>query len=217
MTKHITHWLQAHYDGELDARVTRRVEAHLETCRQCRAELADLETLSALLQTAPAVTATTTQEQFAARVALHLPRQDHGTLTERAFEWGWRLAPVLLVTMWLFVQTVSILTTGILALANLGLGDGQWVAVVPSGGVNVAIGPRWATSLLNLLGVVDSVPRLTELNALSWLEPITWFSPLLLVNVILATILTMAVASWLTIGWAKQQPRNGHQIQEPGS
>ena len=45
----VAEWLSAYHDGELDAGRRRQVEAHLAGCTECRAALADLESLSQVL------------------------------------------------------------------------------------------------------------------------------------------------------------------------
>ena len=54
MSEHILNWLPAYHDGELPPGRRQRVEAHLQGCPSCRAELETLTELSALLKADPA-------------------------------------------------------------------------------------------------------------------------------------------------------------------
>ncbi|HSO27125.1 MAG TPA: zf-HC2 domain-containing protein, partial [Anaerolineales bacterium] len=49
MNKHVTAWLAAYYDRQLDPQRLAQVEAHLQVCPECRHELQSLDALSALL------------------------------------------------------------------------------------------------------------------------------------------------------------------------
>jgi hypothetical protein len=52
---HVLEWLEAYLDGELKGGRLHQVEAHLQVCEDCRAELLALRQLSALLQAAAPV------------------------------------------------------------------------------------------------------------------------------------------------------------------
>ena len=49
MSKHVSEWLNAYYDGELHGHKLRLVEEHLAECEACQAELESLHGLSDLL------------------------------------------------------------------------------------------------------------------------------------------------------------------------
>ena len=51
--QHINHLLDEYYDGELSPARRRQVEAHLDVCADCRAELEQMRQLSALLAEVP--------------------------------------------------------------------------------------------------------------------------------------------------------------------
>lgn len=126
--------VQAYHDGELSPTQAARVEAHLVSCAACREELAALQALSALLQAAPAATESLTEERFASQVALKLPQRPQRTATQQALFTAWRLAPALLVGIWLFLETASVLTRGITSLLALGIGADTLGALLPSAG-----------------------------------------------------------------------------------
>lgn len=121
MNGHISVWLEAYHDGELDGRRLHQVESHLAQCAACRAELERLRALSTLLQTSPAVSRLTPPERFVAQVGLRLPRCQVHPLPDRAASIGWRLTPVGLLGAYAILQVVFIIA-GILSFA-LRLGD----------------------------------------------------------------------------------------------
>ena len=120
MPKHITEWLNAYLDGELNDSSVRHVNAHLAECQVCRTELASLERLSSLLHEVPAPEFTP-PERFAAQVNLRLPHERTSTPANRVFEAGWWMIPVGLLATWVFIST-SFLVNDVLSVANnLGL------------------------------------------------------------------------------------------------
>ena len=106
MTDHVTAWLAAYHDGELTGRRAQQVEAHLVECAPCRAELASLRALSALLQASPAADGIVPPEQFVAQVGLRLPRRPQRPFGQRMTLVAWRLVPFALLGTWLFLQMV---------------------------------------------------------------------------------------------------------------
>ena len=79
MNEHVHKWLQAYHDEQLGASRRRIVETHLTQCAYCRAELAELQNLSALLQTAPEPQTAIAPERFASQVSLRMARQPEQT------------------------------------------------------------------------------------------------------------------------------------------
>jgi anti-sigma factor RsiW len=108
---HPTEWLEAYYDGELDAERSARLEAHLQTCSFCQNQLDELENLSVLLQAAPSPVFTHSAQAFAAQVESQLPTRPQAPGWKSAGEFGWRLAPVALLAAWSFFQALSFLIT----------------------------------------------------------------------------------------------------------
>jgi predicted anti-sigma-YlaC factor YlaD len=106
------------------------LQAHLETCSACRAELAELRQLSTVLRSAELPADLMPANQFVDQLAGRLPPRP------AAREWllpvsraGW-LAPVALLVLVVFNQVVSVLTTLFTAASASGqLGDlGAWLA-----------------------------------------------------------------------------------------
>ena len=75
MNGHVTPWLATYHDGELKGRRLRQVEAHLAECATCRAELNELQCLSALLHESPVAEDLLPPERFVAQVGLRLERR----------------------------------------------------------------------------------------------------------------------------------------------
>lgn len=121
MNKHVTNWLEAYHDGELDQIRTRLVEKHLDQCPACQQELAELQALSACLQESPAASDLMPENQFVTQVNLQLSRRPDQTAWQKGLETAWRLIPVGLLGAWGFMQTVIVVTGIIFLLARLGL------------------------------------------------------------------------------------------------
>jgi predicted anti-sigma-YlaC factor YlaD len=198
MTEHVSTWLEAYHDGELDGRRLRQVEAHLAKCALCRAELEQLQALSALLQEIPAPETRTSAERFVAQVGLRLPRRSEQTAWQRGLEWGWRLAPVGLLVAWAFMEAVFWVAGTASWALRLGLG-GEAVArwLPPSGN-------SWleqATGLSNAsLGGVSTV----LLQAFGRGGPLGWSVTL---NVVLSALICLLYLSWLASWYARRRSR----------
>ncbi len=74
MSNHVTEWLNAYLDAELEAGRLQEVKSHLAECRQCQADLQSLQDLSSLLRQVP-LPEFMPSERFAAQVGLRLPRE----------------------------------------------------------------------------------------------------------------------------------------------
>ena len=74
MSQHITEWMDAYLDGELNHREQIKVESHLKQCAECRDLVAERRMLSSLLAELPPVKTQKPVEQFASEVNLMLPR-----------------------------------------------------------------------------------------------------------------------------------------------
>lgn len=131
MTEHITQWLEAYYDGELQARQSRQVETHLAQCAGCRTELVKLQALGNLLQESPSASEIIPPQRFVAMVGLRLPRRPLQPAWQRTLETGWRLAPLGLLGVWAFIQAVFIVAGILMTALRLGLGGDMIAGVLP--------------------------------------------------------------------------------------
>jgi hypothetical protein len=197
MSKHVTDWLAAYYDGELRGLRLRRVEAHLVDCTTCQAELERLRKLGALLQESPAAETITPPERFVAQVGLRLPRRPEQTATERALEIGWRLVPAGLLGAGVFVQTVFIVAGVVQGALRMGLGGDLAARLLPP-----SQGGLWLVELVRL-----SEPSLNDvarimLQMLSSGGPLGWGVTL---NLVVLVVIGLLYWSWLASWWVRRQ------------
>ncbi len=133
MSGHVQEELAAFYDGQLHGAQQRRVFAHLETCAECRAELAQIERLGALLKSSSIPETRLPPERFAAQVRLRLQLLE--TPARRRHHW---VIPALLVGAWAFVQAIVLMSSGLLILGSLGVGKQAGLTwLLPTGGLNL--------------------------------------------------------------------------------
>jgi hypothetical protein len=201
MIEHVTAWLEAYHDGELQGRQLRQVETHLAGCATCRAHLDQLRTLSALLQESPSASNLTPPERFVAQVGLRLPRRPARPAWQRALEAGWRLAPLGLVGTWAFVQTAFIVAGAMLLALQLGLGGDLAASWLPAGQ-----GSPWPDDLFSLsgTGLNDLVP--IALRILGDGGPLGWG-----ITIYLALLAAIGLLywSWLASWWARRHHQLG--------
>ena len=193
---HMTTRLQAYHDGELDPRMAEAVEAHLAECEACLTEFEALEILSALLHELPPATQLMPEDRFVAQVALRLPRDETPRLPERTLKWGWRLAPVMLVATWAFVQAAAILTSGIAALVRLGVGSELAGSLIPEQTAASGVGLGLAGSLLDALGGDAAVEILRQLSGVGWIA---------VVPMLFTGLTALAICSWVAMWWAVER------------
>ncbi len=191
MNGHVTPWLAAYHDGELHGRRLRQVEEHLAECAACRAELKELQSLSALLHES-AAEGLMPAERFVAQVGLRLPRRPTKPAWQRTLETGWRLAPAGLVGVWAFVQAVFIVA-GVVMIAL------QVYGVDVLGLQQPAHHETWLTAALSLLGARLGDTTLTILKALDMLR---WGLTFYLTATLAIVLLYW---SWLASLWARRQ------------
>ena len=127
MPDHISSKLGAYLDGELDRRAQFEVQAHLETCPACRAELEELRRLSSLLRAAPQPEFPSTLD-FKAQFMLQLPRRTETPPRSNGRMLLW-LAPALVLLGWAFIQVALSLSTLVSLASQAGLlgGLASWI------------------------------------------------------------------------------------------
>lgn len=201
MSKHVTGWLGIYHDGELRGLRLRSVEAHLERCATCRAELERLSKLSALLEESPAAETITPPERFVAQVGLRLPRRPERTATQKALDIGWRLVPAGLVGAWAFVQTQFIVGGVVLSAVQQGLGGELGTRLLPA-----SQGGLWLSELVRL-----SEPTLNDIfriifQMLSNGGPLGWGVTL---NAVILVVIGLLYWGWLASLWVRRRRQLG--------
>ncbi len=200
MTEHVTAWLEAYHDGELQGCRLCQVETHLAHCAACRQELQGLEGLTTVLQSGPAPEGLMSADRFVYAVGMRLPRRPERPAWQRALKIGWQLAPLGLLGAWAFAQTVFIVTGMLLTGLRLGLG-GDVVA-------SLLRAPRSGPSLGELLGLSrvglnDLIP--TALRILGNGGPLGWGVTLTLA---VLAVIGLLYWSWLASWWVGRQRLN---------
>ena len=159
MNEHVNGWLTAYFDGELGERHSQKVQTHLKECAGCREELASLTSMRHLLSDHPEASDLMPAKQFVSQVALQLMRRPTRPLARRAITVVWGSIPVVLLTIWVFIQTWSILTS----MGGIAVDLGLW-SNLPSG-LSLTSSSSPANALLWNLGL----SMLIGLAFLSWL------------------------------------------------
>jgi hypothetical protein len=199
MREHVTEWLGAYMDGELQGLQRCQVESHLVDCQACQAELEDLRELSSLLHAADPVKEFIPADRFTAQLALRLPRRPEVPLRKKALEIGWWLIPAGILGAWVFVQ-VLLLMSGVVSTAGQAGLLGRAAAWFPTGPQHGA----WMSSIASLLDL-----NLNESGnlILQTLDQIELFGTDILVPVIWQAVLGFVYVSWLLLWWMRS-PRN---------
>jgi hypothetical protein len=160
MSDPIQNKLSAYLDGELDPTSRREVEAHLETCQSCQAEMDELKELSFLLHSEPQPDFTPAQA-FRSQVMLLLPQQEE-TQTRPSHPYlPWIVLGLVLVS-WIFVQASFRLTALVSIGEQFGLlqDSGPWISSTPHQSEWVAVlqnflGPASDSSLQSSFNLID--------------------------------------------------------------
>ena len=199
MTNHVTAWLGAYHDGELQERRLRQVEAHLAHCATCRTELESLRSLTALLLESPAAENLTPPERFVAQVRLRLPRPPERPAWQRGLGIGWQLVPLGLLSAWVFVQIVFVVAGAVLVALRMGLGGDLVAGLLPASQQGLSLSEIFSLSGASLGDVGQIMLRLLGNGGL-----LGWGITLNLVSLVVIGLLYW---SWLASWWARRQHR----------
>jgi predicted anti-sigma-YlaC factor YlaD len=112
--------LGAYLDCELSSSLRQAVQAHLNTCPDCREELDTLRQLSKTLRSAPLPAGLPSADRFVDQLAPRLPARSVNRTAIPASRAGW-LIPLGLLAMLIFIQATGVLST----LVTLASGSGQ--------------------------------------------------------------------------------------------
>ena len=187
MNNHVSQWLNAYHDDELRPHRRAIVEAHLEECPQCRAELAELQTLSTMLQADLLPQMRTSPEQFAAQVALRLPRRETRRQNGSNFRWLWYMVPVgILIGMG--VQRVIVTVSELLLwIERLGMNPNAVSQILPEPTTQTPPG-------------IDLLAQFSNM-VLHWNNP---FQTTLGLTLLLPAALAIGYMIWMLLWWVEQ-------------
>jgi anti-sigma factor RsiW len=197
MNQHVMGWLGAYHDGELEESRRRQVEAHLQSCESCRAELNRLRALARLLQASPLPEGLTPPERFVSQVRLQLQPRPAQPAWQPVLEMGWRLAPLGLLGAWGFAQAVFLVSAAVLVALGAGLDGNLAMQWLPSAQ------DLWAVQILTLpisgleTGIGEAV---LQFLGDGWLS--MWSFAL---ETSLLVVIGLLYWSWLASWWVRQQ------------
>jgi len=199
MIDHVTHLLGAYHDGELQGKRLNHVEEHLSTCESCQAELEQMQALSNTLALYPAPSALTSADTFVAQVALQMPRSPDEPTIKRAFNFGWQAAPVGILSVWAFVQSLLIVSGIIFLLMRLGVNLEPMTNLLapPSGGLNLGMFFGFEGESISELGR-------TAVEILGVGGPLGW-GPMFYLALML--ILGLLYCSWMASWWVRHRQK----------
>ena len=202
MPNHVTEWLNAYLDGELQNGRLHMVKAHLVECKTCQAELRSLQDLSELLHKVPQPEFTS-PERFATQVNLLLPQKPVATPSSRLLEVGWWLIPIGLLAAWIFVGTAGIVSNLFSVANNFGLLDSTAAWLVS--------GSSDAANLTSTLGQFN----LLEGNSLQWFQVTESYSRNVIPQFVWQVSIAVLYLAWIAIWWARQTRHPRQQRGQP--
>ncbi len=193
MVEHVTQWLGAYLDGELNGAMQRKVEAHLLECSACQGELKELKSLSELLKTNAAENRLDPGPHFASQVILKLPRQPAQPLAGQAARIGWWLVPAGILGGWVFLQTVLLVSSLALAAGQIVPWSGPLAWLSDLGGQNLVI-----SAISTLVDGRFGLATNSILNFISEGASLSWD---LVLPIAFQTALALMFISWLAVWW----------------
>jgi hypothetical protein len=205
MIDHVTDLLGAYQDGELRGLRLLQVEDHLSKCAACRKELAELRSLSTLLQESLPAEDFVPAERFipslilrlnAADAARNLPRQSISTSHPAANPLGW-LVPASALGAWVLLQAATTIST-LVSAANLAGLPGDAAAWLQSGPQNTL----WFSTSMSLFGGNLSGNSRTVLDVLNG---VSVFGSSLVMQFFFQVLIAGALCTWLAVWWSHRK------------
>jgi len=198
MSNHVTEWLNAYLDGELQGNRLQHVQEHLAECTTCQAEFDSLQSLSGLLQEVPAADFPS-PERFATQVNLLLPQKRTTTPKQQLFEIGWWMIPVGLLAVWVFISTAAVLGEAVSTAKNFGILDRTTASFITTPSETVDV-----TSTLGQFGMLQG-------NSLHWAEITEGFTRNVIPQIVLQISVALLYLTWFAVWWT----RHTRQVSEP--
>ena len=190
MSNHVTEWLNAYLDGELQGNRLQHVQEHLAACEVCQDELDALQSLSGLLQAVP-LPDFPSPERFATQVNLLLPQKRTATPNSRIFEIGWWMIPIGLLAVWVFISTAALLGDAVSTAKNFGILDSTTASFISAPSETIEV-----TSTLGQFGMLHG-------NSLQWAETTESFTRGLFPQIILQVAVALLYVTWFAVWWAR--------------
>ncbi len=201
MSNHVTEWLNAYFDGELQGMRLRQVEEHLAECEACQSELESLRGLSAMLQEVPAPKFTS-HERFVSQVNLRLPQRQVKNTRNNLMEIGWWLIPVGLLTAWIFFSTAVLVSDMVSAADRFGLLDSANTLLVSDTSERAIWSAR-----LGQFGLLEG-------EGLGWAEATESYTRNVLPQFVWQASIAMLYLAWIAIWWARHTRRGQAPLLE---
>jgi anti-sigma factor RsiW len=191
--------LGAYLDGELHDRRMMEMQAHLESCQECRQELDSMRSFSHLLHTSPDPEFTPGR-LFTSRLMLQLPRREQTRTSSKSFTLLKWLTPAFLLISWVFLQVTTSLSTLITLAGKTGLlgNSSDWLPAASSQTVWFAASQAAFGGFINLQGS----------SALRFLNDLgVWFQYLDGAFLWQAALVVL-YCTWLGIWWINRRGQN---------
>ena len=169
--------LEAYHDGELLDADRRALEAHLETCPACQADLAALRQLSDVLHSAPLPATLPNAEAFAARLVRRLPLRPTLRPAPQPAYAVW-LVPIGLLALMVVLQALNVTGSLVNLVLDAAMQDGtvSWIQAAPRQTVwfGAARMVLESTHSLQALSSLDTANELV-LTLQRVLQPLLWY------------------------------------------
>ena len=200
MSEHIIEKLGAYLDNELNNREIQKIEQHLEECAICQEEYESLQSLSSILAEAPLPDFPSPRD-FSANVALRLPRKTVASTSSKVLKIGWWMAPVGLLTAWVFIVTTNLVGEMLGAANRFGLMNTADFLDVSS-----STQTYWSATLANF-GLLAG-------SNLQWAQMLESFTRATAPQVIIQISIAILYLSWMAIWWTRQPRQEFDHVLE---
>jgi hypothetical protein len=194
--------LGAYLDGELGDHRLMELQAHLDTCQECREELEALRNLSQMLHASPDPEFTPAR-LFTARLMLQIPRRDQTQASSKSFLFVKWLTPAVLLLSLIFIQVTSSLSTFITLVSRAGLlgNTAEWLPATPQQTEWFAATQAAFGGFMNLQGN----------GALRFINDLALWVQNLDGSLLWQAALIVLYCTWLMIWWKNRQSQNNER------
>jgi predicted anti-sigma-YlaC factor YlaD len=202
MSEHVLDYLNAYYDGELNANLTKRVERHLAQCPLCQEAYEDLASTSSWLQDL-SIPEMASSEKMTADIALLLPREQEKPGKDGKFSVIWWIVPLVLLSVWVLIGSTQ-------WIGNMLMTANHWGIISVDPGI-------FAYQSMNDLLFNTLMENMNEFipDNIAWLINLQdVFRSNVIIGFLHLTI-AMLYLSWIAMWRANQnRQRSGHSLQQ---